>query len=352
MKRKNKKKTYNKDTYSTYNTYNSYSYYTKPLPEHPKLENMDKLVDISEKDGTRYVVSELVKGVSFCATYDLDSEFELNFHKEEENKDNETDFMSLEAIINAKDLPLYIPFKRLIDKLGAGKVPFTVFLEYVTYENQRSNYIEKGDDTAKVIIYDIYINKNWISYDLLEDICSECGLYTPPIIYEGAYDKKIIENFIYKVPSIYNEAEKYGVVIKSFIEDSKRYKRLAKIELNKNLVPEKEQKKTEVFLTDNEVDRKIKAEIKDRFFEARRMSLDKKIKTVYPELKSAKIAKVKGKLLSYAVQSAIKEFFSYWLNDVKKKNSEGDYKKIKKQLNKELSSIFIKRYDLFKGVEK
>lgn len=322
--------------------------YTAPKKvTYPKLDNVDDNVFMDKDEVYRYLVIEIVKGTSFCLVHKKEeNDFQVYFHKREPEKDK-NDFCSLDANVNAESLPLYKPLRDLAEELGKGQVNFVIFLEYVTFQNQKCNYILPDEDNvAKILIYDIFINDNWIPHDLLKELCDRHGLRTMPVLYDGKYDENIFNKFLYEVPSHFNKAEKYGLLIKSQIEDIEYNKRIAKIMLNKKF-------KGDLILysslSDEEIERKVKSEITKNFYESRRANVDFAMKNLFPNLYDPADAKQAGKMLSHAVKHSLRTYFYYSVQDIGGfKSTEFEKKKINKELNKQLSNIFIKRYKFFK----
>lgn len=321
---------------------------------HPRLYNVDYNPKFTKKN-FKFVVSELVKGVSFCVThFKHKNDFEINYHRDE-SRNYYNDFCSLEANINAQKLPLYEPMRKLAGILGGGEVDFTVFLEYITLNNQRSSYIT-SDDTAKILVYDIFINDNWIPYDQLKSVCDSCGLQTMPILYLGKYDEKIFNTFLNEVPSMFNKADKFGLIVKSFIEDTENNKRNAEILINKKFKKEVAllYPPDEVTISNEEISKKVEDKIKERFNKPQREMIDRNVSMAFPDmLRKQKIYKkdFPGKLLSHAVKQSV----SFYFNGIELEFSlfnkiltRKERKLFVKELKKQLSNIFIERYDLFK----
>lgn len=320
--------------------FSKYSY--KKKSDHPKLENIDYGVTLPAAKGFLYNIVEIPKGVSFCVTYEKGKEdFQINF-KDGEDKNNSEFFLTLDANINARGMSLYKPFRDLSLILGYRQVDFTVFLEYVSYESQKCKYLEKGDDTVLIIITDIYINSNWIRQKDLEEICRSCGLFTMPILYEGVYNENLINSYTNDVYSHFNKKEKlYGVMVKATIEDEKDSKRLASIRLNNRFIPILPKQTQKDIMSKEVVDY-----IKRSFGEEKIESIDKKVKAQFPGfLENTKDYTIK-EILEYSVKEA-KTNYLYNLYLMKSFNNNTK-KVMKKELNKQLSDLFIRRYDMFK----
>ncbi len=312
-------------------------YTYKKTPEHPKKVNITNYPpDLSKQEFYTFLIQELVKGVSFCITYFKDKEdFELNFHDYETDKDEDS-FMTIEANINAPGLPLYKPFRELAKLLGNSKVDFTVFAEYVNWENQKIEYFTEEDGSA-FFVYDIAINENWVDAEDIKRLCDECNIGYMPVIYEGKYDQKIIDSFLKDVKSQINTAvPKYGLVIKSDIEDLVDHKRVAKVLLNVKEKP---------VVDDSEVEEFIETLMGMRMNESRMMTIDSAIKQIYPRAFEKDSNVQLCSILSSAVWKAKSIFFS---DDMR---SEAFKAKYEKELNRQLSNLFIKRYRVFQKGE-
>ena len=320
--------------------------------KYPKLNNIDSGIFLNKAENFKYLLVELVKGTSFCVSYKKGKkDLEVNFNEREYDK-RETDYCSLDANINAVELPLYEPFRKLIKTLGNGQVDFTVFLEYVTSDNQKSNYLQEKD-LAKIIIYDIFINENWVDHYLLKKICEECGFFTMPVLYRGVYDEKIFKSFLYETSSHFNNTKKYGAIIKSSIEDFENKKRIAELLINENVAKEKKylpvaQNKSKT-ISQKEISKEVKREIGLKFFESRRVVIDSKVKSLYPEVFKNKKVDNPGKVLSYAVKQTLLLYMNYSCLDISRLLLNATEKKcVSKEINTQLSEIFINRYKLFK----
>lgn len=315
----------------------------KTFSKHPKLENIDAGASLPGGKDFFYNIIEKPKGASFCITYFSNEEdFEINYAKKETRRDKE-ELLTLEANINAESMALYKAFRELADKLGGGHVDFTVFAEYVSFDNQVCKYFSEDDGLARVIISDIFINDNWIRHKDLIPLCESCGLEIMPILYEGNYSKSILDLYANEVSSTINSEEKvYGIVIKAVLEEERNSKRIAKEFINKKF-----EKKTENLF---DVKKEVEGYIKKSFPESKRLFIDSEVKKEFPDFfEEQKKATTIDLVLPFAVSKTKTVFFSglKFLKAFKKETA----KKTEKEINKRLSEIFIKRYGMFNGGE-
>lgn len=315
-----------------------YSYTKKS--DHPKLDNIDLGAILPTQKSFLYNIMEMPKGVSFCVTYEKGKDdFQINF-KNGETVDKSEFYLTLDANINAKGMSLYKPFRELSLRLGYRQVDFTVFVEYISFKSQKCKYFEEGDDTVSIIVTDIFINSNWVRQKDMARICSECGLFTMPILYEGVYNKDIIEVYANDVYSYFSKKDKpYGVMIKSVIEDEKDSKRMAAIKLNKRfeallpvIVPKDGiEKEVEDYITRNLNDEKI-------------VALDKRVESRFPGFIDGSKKYTIKEVLTYIVQEVrTLHLFNLYLMKSFNNNTK---KVMNKEVNKQVSNLFIKKYNM------
>lgn len=328
---------------------------SKPTTKTTYTKYSKKSVDVNiplgaklrKEEGFKYNIVEKVKGVSFVIRHvKSEEDFSIEFlHKHEEREGAyQTDFYTLDANINSEGMALFGPFRKLAMSLGFSLVDFTVFVEYITYKNQRLEYLKEGE-SGRLIINDIYINGNWIRQKDLEAICQKVGLMTMPILYEGKYDEKVFETFANKTYSHFNVGTmKYGIFIKPVIEDENENKRMAIEILNEKYTSVPKEDYRSILPHEDILKELVEEFVDERLNEVRLKSVDKVLEIVFPGVFSGKEVDA-NKLLSKAVSTAK----SYYLKDfdlleIKDRQAQ---RKVEKSLNSAISSLFIKRYGLF-----
>lgn len=286
------------------------------------------------------IAVEYVKGVSFCISYNVIKhlqEFEIAF-SDLETESNFTDLMTIEANINAKEMPLFKPFQKLKKILGNGTVDFMVFAEYLTAENQKVPYLNKGG--ATFVIQDIFINKNWVPHEQLINICQKCKLKAAPIIYCGKYNEVVFNILANNSTSFLNKnTEKYGISVKLYLEKHNEIKRTAKLYLNDKFIKKIIKPKT---ISKEEIEAKVKKEVSKIFTKKAKKKVKVLINNTFSKLFIEKhTQKIEKKdFFPLIVSSIEKTFFSnFALNDL-------NQKKYKKALRKKILEILIKEFNI------
>lgn len=97
-------------------------------------------------------------------------------------------------------------FSKIVQELGS--LPFVMFGEYIP---------ERPSDAF--VVFDLFVNDNWISHSDLVRIVADNGFRYPRILFHGLYDEDIIRKVMKNVDSDVNEGEKIKYVfVKSEME--------------------------------------------------------------------------------------------------------------------------------------
>lgn len=305
---------------------------TKEIPLYKYVEETFK--------GRSVTILEVIKGYSVILTFDKEEKKFFVSYEKDSPKSPQVE-ATLDVNANEEEYEFHKKLNKAIERIGYGMISFSIYGEFVDKNTQYLNYV--NDNKADFIIYDVYLNSNWMCQDDIQEIFGDiAGLHIAPKIYKGKFDEIEI-NKSFNKKSLYNkDIDVYGIIVKPNIEDEYKTKRIASFFIDNRY---KEVKKD-----DNYKDTIIKiayelAEENQKQLKYIKMEVERKFELV---------KKNKGEILSYSVNQLIDIYLSAKIyqkiysnfNKNKASNLKSIEKDVIKELKKILPSYFMKLYKL------
>jgi hypothetical protein len=271
----------------------------------PKGKSIPKYVDIKKEITDRNVVAlEIVKGHSMIISYDaLNKLFEIEYESNTDKDESNSAFLVLDGNINNKKYAFYNNVRIVADMIGGGEVDFALYGEFIDEETQRQPYVEK--DKADFLLYDIYVNDNWMCQDDIDRIAEKSKMRLAPKIFEGKFNEVKLNKIVEGKSSYNSKLKRHSIIVKPTLEDEYNNKRIA-TKFTSSIFKKKEPVKD-----DSEFNKKCSSlaqEVINKHLTNNVVStIEKTVRKKYPAINGVN----KDKALSYSVNEAINVYLSH-----------------------------------------
>lgn len=310
----------------------------------PKGKCIPKYSTIKKEIIGREVVGlEVVKGHSMIISYDsFKKDFDIEYERKKDEKESNSAFIVLDGNINNSDYAFYKNVRTVANIIGGGEVDFALYGEFIDQETQRQPYIKNSG--ADFLLYDIYVNDNWMCQDDIDIIAEKSNLRLAPKIFNDGFNE-IKLNKLTTEKSSYNKKVKcHSIMVKPTLEDEYNNNRIVAIFTNSAFKKDEEKssefyKKCEDLAQEvigkhltNHIIKEVEKTVRKKYLVINKSNKDKVL--------SYSINETLSKYLNHNIKTYVNKYFgsSYEFSSV--------YKTVHSYLKKRLPYFYLKHYNL------